>query len=150
VSAPFPPVAELIPHAGPMRLVESVLAHEPDATRCLVDPSRSALFRDGGALVPVWVGLEYMAQCVAVHAGLRARARGEALRPGLFLGSRRVRFRCAGFAPALPLEVTARHAAGRGATLAFDCAVHDPDGGAPLVEARLTVRALTDPAEAAP
>jgi predicted hotdog family 3-hydroxylacyl-ACP dehydratase len=80
-----------------------------------------------------------MAQCAAAHGGLVARARGEAPRPGLFLGSRRLVFRCEAFAPERALEVRARHAAGRAPRLAFDCAVLDPDGGPPLVEGRLTV-----------
>jgi predicted hotdog family 3-hydroxylacyl-ACP dehydratase len=85
------------------------------------------------------VAIEYMAQCAAAHGGLVARARGEAPRPGLFVGSRRLVFRCAGFAPDVALTVTARHAGGRADGFAFDCTVEDPAGGPPLAEGRLNV-----------
>jgi predicted hotdog family 3-hydroxylacyl-ACP dehydratase len=122
-----------------MRLLDEVLAHDAAQTRCALDPARSALFAGADGRIPAWVGLEYIAQCAAAHGGLVARARGEAPRPGLVLGSRRLVFRCDGFEPGRLLEVTARHAAGSGPSLAFDCAVLDPDGGPPWVEGRLTV-----------
>ncbi len=129
-----------------MRLLARVLDHDATSTRCGLDPADSDLFLDAAGHVPVWVGLEYMAQCAAAHGGLRARASGEPVRPGLFLGSRRLVFRCEGFLPGSRLEVTARHAAGRGERLAFDCAVLDPDGGLPLVEGRLNLLVPSDPA----
>ena len=140
----WPPVSELLPHSGPMRLLERVEAHDGECTVCLALPEASTLFQDAAGLVPSWVAIEYMAQCAAVHGGLLARARGEGSRPGLFVGSRRLAFRCAHFAPGTALRVSARFAAGRGDTLAFDCAVEDPAGGPPLAEGRLNVRLLRE------
>jgi len=139
VSAEYPPIAELLPQAGAMRLLERVLAHGDDGTRCGVNPSQSALFRDASGRVPAWVALEYMAQCAAADGSLRRRARGEPLAPALLVGSRRITFRCASFDPKQRLEVTARRAAGQRELLAFDCAVFDARGGEPLVEGRLNV-----------
>ena len=135
----LPPVEALLPQSGPMRLLSRVLAHDASETRCRVDPARSRLFADAAGRVPVWVALEWMAQCAAAHGGLAARTRGEAPRPGLFVGSRRLAFRGDAFAPERPLEVTARPVAGRGERFAFACAVHDPEGGPPLAEGRLSV-----------
>jgi predicted hotdog family 3-hydroxylacyl-ACP dehydratase len=135
----FPPIAELLPQAGAMRLLDRVLDHGDEGTRCSVAPARGALFRDARGAVPAWVALEYMAQCAAADGGLYRRARGLALEPALFVGSRRVMFRCARFEPDQQLEVTARHAAGSRDLLAFDCAVFDARGGEPLAEARLNV-----------
>jgi predicted hotdog family 3-hydroxylacyl-ACP dehydratase len=139
VSGGFPPVEELLPQTGPMRLVDRVLAHDAVSTVCRVDPDRSRLFRDADGRIPVWVALEYMAQCIAVHGGLLARAQGAAPEPGLFLGSRRVLFHRDAFEPDQPLTVSVRHAAGRTRTLAFDCAVRGPAGDRPLAEGRLHV-----------
>jgi len=136
---PLPPVAELLPQTGPMRLLERVLAHDAEHTRCAVDPAQSHLFCDAAGRVPGWVAIEWMAQCAAAHGGLRGRARGEGPRPGLFVGSRRLRFACDAFEPGRILEVTARHAAGRDERLAFDCAVLEPSGGPLLAEGRLNV-----------
>ena len=140
----WPPLSELLPQAGPMSLLHRVEAHDEERTACTAVPSASVLFRNGDGAVPAWVGIEYMAQCAAVHGGLLARSRGEPPRPGLFVGSRRLVFRCEAFAPDAALVVTARHAAGRGDSLAFDCTVEDPAGGAPLVEGRLNVLLLRE------
>jgi predicted hotdog family 3-hydroxylacyl-ACP dehydratase len=131
-------VAELTPHSAGMCLLEAILEHSPERTLCRVDPRGSALLADPDGGVPVWVGLEYMAQCVAVHGGLAARARGEAPRPGLFLGCRKARFEAQEL-PGHPLEVEARHHRGERGLVAFDCRVRDPDGGSTLVEGRVNV-----------
>ena len=135
----FPPIAELLPQAGSARLLDRVLAHDADQTRCAVVPLRGAPFRDAHGGVPAYLALETMAQCAAADGSLRRRAHGESPAPALWIGSRRVSFRCAGFAADQRLEVTARHAAGARELLAFDCAVFDARSGEPLVEARLAV-----------
>jgi predicted hotdog family 3-hydroxylacyl-ACP dehydratase len=127
-----------------MRLLDRVISHDATSTRCRVDPSASALFLDSQGLVPVWVGIEYMAQCAAAHGSLEARARGQSQHPGLLVGSRRVVFHCDAFVPGVPLEVTACHAAGRARSLAFACRVEAPGGGAGLVEGRLNVLLLRE------
>jgi predicted hotdog family 3-hydroxylacyl-ACP dehydratase len=140
VSAPFPAVESLLPQAGPMRLLERVLDHDETAgTRCLVHPGRAALFADARGRIPAWVALEWMAQCAAAYGGLVARARGEAARPGLFVGSRRLRFRGGDYAADEPVEVTAQPVAGGGERFAFACAVRDARHPAPRAEGRLHV-----------
>ena len=49
MSAAWPPLAELVPHAGPMRLLARVLEHDARATRCEVVVADSALFQQAGA-----------------------------------------------------------------------------------------------------
>ncbi len=146
----LPPLAELLPHAGPMRLLERVESHDGARTVCLALPAASTLFQEPGGEVPSWLGIEYMAQCAAAHGGLLARARGEGPIPGLFVGSRRLVFRCHTFAPGVPLRISARLAAGRGSTLAFDCAIENPAGGPALVEGRLNVLLLRELAARVP
>jgi predicted hotdog family 3-hydroxylacyl-ACP dehydratase len=140
----LPPLPLLLPHAGPMRLLDRVESHDRERTRCRALPAASTLFQDAAGDVPAWVAIEYMAQCAAAHGGLVARARGEAPRPGLLVGSRRLVFRCDSFAPDVALRVTARHVAGHGDSFAFDCSVEDPAGGPPLVEGRLSVVLLDE------
>ena len=141
----LPPVSELVPHAGPMRLLERVVSHDDAATVCETRPEASALFAGADGSVPGFVAIEYMAQCIAVHAGLAARVRGEPLRPGLFLGSRRVTLRADRLAPGRTLRVTARPLrSGSSGAAAFACTVEDPAGGAPLVEGTLTALVLRE------
>jgi predicted hotdog family 3-hydroxylacyl-ACP dehydratase len=135
----FPPIAELLPHAGPMRLLERVVSHDEVETRCTVRSGGGGVFRGASGGVPCWAAIEFMAQCAAADGSLRRRALGEAPGPALFLGSRRVAFRCTSFDASARLEVSARLAAGRpGGLLAFDCALHAADGE-PLAEGRLNV-----------
>jgi len=140
----FPPIADLIPHSGPMCLLDRVLEHSPERTVCRVDPSGSAILARPDGSVPVWVAIEYMAQCVAVHGGLAARALGEAPRPGLLLGSRRVRFDAVDFAPGDAMCVIARHHAGERGLVVFECAVARESDSAPLVQGRLNVYIADD------
>lgn len=137
----FPSPSALLPHAGPMRLLERVLSHDADGTRCAVAAQGGAPFCDASGRLPAWVAVEWMAQCAAVDGSLRGRARGEAPRPALFVGSRRISFAVEAFEPKARLEVTARHAAGRpgAGLLAFDCVVREAGRDEALAEGRLNV-----------
>ncbi len=135
----FPPIEQLVPHAGPMCLLAHVIEHTPDRTVCEAGTSRSEILANPDGSVPVWVGLEYIAQCIAAHGGLAGRAHREPVRPGLFLGSRRVRFAVSHFTAGQRLRVSARHHGGERGLVAFDCEIHDVSGGAPLVQGRANV-----------
>jgi len=89
--------------------------------------------------VPAWIGLEYMAQTVAAHGGLLDRGSASRPRPGLFLGSRRLTFTVAGFAPGTVLEASARHLRGSAHMMAFDCSLRSPGGTEVLVSGILNV-----------
>ena len=87
-------LAGLLPHAPPMRLLESVVARGPD---WLLAQSTPTLCRDvfaGEACSALW-GLEMLAQAAAVYAGLSFAAgqgSGEP-KPGMLLGSRELELR---------------------------------------------------------
>ena len=81
------PVSELVPHDPPMVLLDRVLAFEESTLVAEVTIRSDSMFCDGEG-VPGWVGLEYMAQAVAAHAGLQARQRGEPPVIGYLLGTR--------------------------------------------------------------
>lgn len=143
----FPDVAQLLPHAAPMLLLRRVVAHEEAATTCEIDVKDSALFRRDDGRVPAYVAVEYMAQCIAAHGGLRARRGGEPVRPGLLLGARRVTLHCAEFTAGIPLLVAARHVHGEATgMLQFDCRVWS-DVQDPLAAGRLNVFVPEDPSQ---
>ncbi|MFN2425175.1 MAG: hypothetical protein ABR587_01865 [Candidatus Binatia bacterium] len=138
----FPPVTELLPHRGRAVLLERVLAHDRAATECSVDTSNHTLFHDPDGGVPATVGLEYMAQTIAAHGGLRDRESGREARPGFFLGTRRLTFAVARFQPGQQLVVTARHLRGETGMLAFDCSIRAAGSAEPMVSGILTVYLL--------
>ncbi|WP_458129069.1 hotdog family protein [Pseudomonas sp. Z2-11] len=86
------PLAELLPHAGDMILIDRILSFDDEQIHTLATVRPGGLFnRDDGAL-PAWVGIELMAQSVAAFAGCHARQRGDAVELGFLLGTRK--FEC--------------------------------------------------------
>ncbi len=102
----LPPVAELVPQRPPMRLVDEVLAASDDAITCAAQVRAGDLFVQGGR-APAAVALEYMAQAIAAHAGLGARARGEAPAIGLIAACREMTLHADSLVPGDRLEIVA-------------------------------------------
>jgi predicted hotdog family 3-hydroxylacyl-ACP dehydratase len=84
----IPPIAELVPHAAPMLLLDRVVEAGTDRLVSEVTIRADALFCDGER-VGAWVGIEYMAQTIAAMAGWRARLNGWPVRIGFLLGTRK-------------------------------------------------------------
>jgi len=84
----LPELRELVPHAGPMVLLDRVIAVDADTLCAEVAIRPDSLFC-GTEGVGSWVGIEYMAQAIAAHAGYKARLRGEPVKVGFLLGARR-------------------------------------------------------------
>ena len=89
----------------------------------------------------------YMAQCIAAHGGLRARAAGDPITIGFLLGSRSITLHTPRFQPGQHLEVEAAHVWGEHDFFSFACVVRDARTRATLVEGTLTV-ARADGADA--
>jgi predicted hotdog family 3-hydroxylacyl-ACP dehydratase len=135
----FPEVADLIPQARRMLLLDRVLEHGPEHAVCAVNVACSELFHDAVGCVPAWVGIEYLAQCMAVYGSLVARAAGRPPRLGPLIGGRRLTLRVDRFQPEQRLVVTVRHLRGDRGLVAFDGRIQDDADGALLVEGRLNV-----------
>nr|WP_314876719.1 hotdog family protein [uncultured Pseudomonas sp.] len=82
------PLAELLPHAGDMILIDQVDSCDDEQihTRTTVRPG--GLFNRADGSLPAWLGLELMAQSVAAYAGCRARRDGVPVELGFLLGTR--------------------------------------------------------------
>ncbi len=136
----WPPVNQLVPHRGPMCLLDRIVRHDAEQTVCALRVGDSQLFADAEGQVPGYVCLEWMAQCIAVRGGLLAREAGLPPRPGLFLGSRRATLPPGSFGPEQGLEVDARLLRGRGVGAhAFACTLREPGAAVPLAEGTLNV-----------
>lgn len=136
----FPPVAELLPHSGQMVLLDRVLSAADDDLCAEVVIRADSQFCDGSA-VGAWVGIEYMAQAIAAHAGWLALQRGAPVRIGFLLGSRKYTANRPAFDVGSVLHVHAhRTLQGDNGLAAFECRIDVPAGGvAPLTLATATV-----------
>lgn len=135
----LPPVAEVLPQRGRMILLSSVLEHSADHTVCAVEVGADTPFLDASGMVPAWIGVEYMAQCVAAHAGLEAWAKAEAVRIGFLIGSRRLDFRTHGFRVGQRLTVQSTRTWGEQEFAMFACRLTDAASDVLLVEGNLNV-----------
>jgi predicted hotdog family 3-hydroxylacyl-ACP dehydratase len=136
----LPSVAEILPQRGRMMLLSSVLEHSDGETVCAVEVGADTPFVDAGGTVPAVMGVEYMAQSVAAHAGLQAWARGEPPRVGFLIGSRRLDFRTrSGFRVGQRLIVRVTHVWGEEEYAMFACRLMDAESQATLVEGNLNV-----------
>ena len=134
----FPPVEVLVPHRGRMLLVSGVEAHTAGETTCRIDIGADSIVVSEDGTVSPWVALEYMAQTIAVHAGLTAWRLDEPVRLGFLIGSRRVDFAQA-MRAGQSLLATVRHVWGEADLAAFDCELHEAATGALVARGQLSV-----------
>lgn len=103
----FPPVAELLPHAGRAVLIDAVLDNTDTDITVTAEVTSDHPFFVAGHGVPAWVGIEMMAQAFAVHAGLSDGGGSHAPRSGMLLGTRHYHARVAWFAEGSRLVIHA-------------------------------------------
>jgi predicted hotdog family 3-hydroxylacyl-ACP dehydratase len=124
----MPDIRLLVPHAGPMVLLDRVISVDQDSLCAEVAIRDDSLFC-GADGVGAWVGIEYMAQAIAAHAGHAAYLRGEPVKIGFLLGSRR--YECARpvFAIGSVLHVhVVRLLMAENGLGSFECRIEDESG----------------------
>lgn len=97
-------IRSLLPHSGRMVLLDRLLFADAEELRAEVTIRIDSLFCQPHG-VPAWVGVEYMAQAIAAYAGYSAKQRGEGVKIGFLLGTRRYEAGCAEFAIGSVLQV---------------------------------------------
>jgi predicted hotdog family 3-hydroxylacyl-ACP dehydratase len=138
--SPFQPIEHYVPHRRGLLLIDRVLAADDDSAVCELTV-RDGLFADtDAAIVPAWVGIEYMAQAIAAWAGVRHARDGSQPRPGFLLGSRRYMAHVNAFplGQRLHVSVTCELLGDNGLGM-FECAILDALSGQPQAEARVSV-----------
>jgi predicted hotdog family 3-hydroxylacyl-ACP dehydratase len=122
-------IAQVLPHAGRMRLLDALHEHGPEHVVCGVDISADNLFCDGLHGVPTWVGLEYMAQTVCAFSGVEEVRAGLAPSIGLLLGSRSYQCSTEWFALGSTLRIRADLLMrDENDLVAFACTISDENG----------------------
>ena len=135
----LPAIASLVPQQGAMALLDRLLAADAQTLSAEVAIRADSLFCDEGE-VGAWIGVEYMAQAVAAHAGFMAQLRGDAVKVGFLLGTRRFEASVPAFAVGSVLRVHAQCTLqGANGLAAFDCRIDDAASGVQLATAVITV-----------
>ena len=134
----YPKPADLLPHAGPAVLLDEIVHDEENWTHVRVHIDTTHPWFESGHGVPAWVGIEMMAQVVAVHAGLVGRQAGRGPREGMLLGTRRFESKVAWFedGDTLDLHGCPSYANGEGMG-ACDCRIER--NGEVLAEATIII-----------
>jgi predicted hotdog family 3-hydroxylacyl-ACP dehydratase len=137
------PAARFLYHEPPMALLDRVLEVGPDSAVCSCVVNESNPFYWAPRGVPSWVGIEFMAQCIAVSAGARAVLAQRPLPVGLLLGTMTFHSRIDRFDATAVYVAHCRNLVKDDQGLgAFDCAISL--GDETIATARLTVKELTE------
>jgi predicted hotdog family 3-hydroxylacyl-ACP dehydratase len=117
----FPLPSELLPHTGPMCLLDTVQQHNDAGTTCLATPRQDGRFdREHG--VTCLLAVELMAQAAAAHAALASPA--DTPRGGYLVALQRAEFHV-DVLPLQPLTVHVQQTyGGDGPLAAFTGTVH--------------------------
>lgn len=132
-------IQTLIPHAGSMCLVDTVLRWDEDGIACQTRTHRDPAnpLRRQGHLPPLHA-VEYGAQAAAIHGGLRARGAGQTAPAGYLAAVRDARWFTADLAAVEePLEIAARRLWGEAGHCIY--AVQVMVGDRVLAQARITI-----------
>ena len=131
------PIAELLPHAGDMILLDGVERFDDDSVETVLQVRADGLLSAADGSLPAWVGVEIMAQSVAAFAGCHARQAGQPVELGFLLGTRSYPCNVEAFPAGADLRVRAHRSLpddnGMGV---FECHL---DGPGIHAEARLNV-----------
>ena len=131
------PIAELIPHAADMILLDRVLRFGDEDIETALCVRPGGLFSQADGSLPAWVGIELMAQSIAAYAGCQARQAGLPVELGFLLGTRKFECNVERFPAGSTLRIKAlRSLQDDNGMGVFECHLDGPDIHA---EARLNV-----------
>ena len=116
-------IAGFIPHSGRMVLLDRIINFDEHAL------SAELVVRDDGLLgndetVPAWAGIEYMAQAVAAHVGIKSKQVGEPVKLGFLLGTRRYTSNVSSFDVGTTLTVQVKIIIQDNKLSVFDCKIY--------------------------
>ena len=127
---------ELLPHSGRMVLIDDVIDAGDGWVQAGVRIAEDSLFFETGKGMPSWIGIEYMAQTVALYSGIQARKTGQEPQIGFLLGTRKYQVMTDYFRLGSYLTIDAQEEWNDGQMATFDCRIACEDC---LATARLNV-----------
>ena len=131
------PLAELLPHAGDMILLDRIEQCDDERIVTHLQVRDGGLFNQTDGSYPAWLGVELMAQSIAAYAGVRAKRAARPVELGFLLGTRKYQCNVEHFPLGAKLQIEAicslEDELGMGV---FECYLRGTDI---YVEARLNV-----------
>lgn len=131
------PVEELLPHARPMILIDTVEGYDAAGLTAAVTVRTGEPFIDPERGAPAHLAIEWMAQACGAFVGAEAREAGAPVRLGLLLGTRAFTAHRSWFAPGTMLGIRVALVYRDGEMGVFDCVA--TVGGETVAAAQLTV-----------
>ena len=122
MDSPRMPIGELLPHGPEMTLIDDLSEYSPQRSVATVTITPRSRFAEAGG-VPAWVGIEYMAQTIAAHAGYEGRLRGQPPAIGFLLGTRAYRSDIGVFPLGATLTISVEPLVADAKLGAFQCAI---------------------------
>jgi predicted hotdog family 3-hydroxylacyl-ACP dehydratase len=116
------PIGELLPHGPEMTVIDRLVEYSPQRSVATVIVKEASPFFVGSG-VPAWLGIEYMAQTIAAHAGFAARLRGERPPIGFLLGTRAYESEVGEFELGSTLTITVEPVVMESRLAAFQCSI---------------------------
>jgi predicted hotdog family 3-hydroxylacyl-ACP dehydratase len=136
-------VEELLPHSRSMVLIDDAIEAGADWVLAGVRIGEDSPFYDpelGG--VPSWVGIEYMAQTVALFSGIQTKRAAREIKVGLLVGVRRYQAETVRFPLGAYLRIRATKEWDDRQMAVFNCELGSDQ---PLAAGRLNVYQPEDP-----
>lgn len=122
-------IEDVIKHRKPMRLIDELVSFDEISACVLVNINEdSEFYQTEQQGVASYIGIEYMAQCIAAQAGANELAAGGSIKLGFLLGTRKYKANVAYFAQGDTLHISATRIMEDGAGLSvFDCTIVTTD-----------------------
>jgi predicted hotdog family 3-hydroxylacyl-ACP dehydratase len=134
----LPDIRALVPHSGQMVLLDRTISADADNLCAEVRIHEGSILA-GADGVGAWVGIEYMAQAIAAHAGWLALQRGDEVKVGFLLGSRKYDASVSNFALGSVLRVhVLRVLQAENGLGAYECRIDIVGGAANVATATVT------------
>ncbi len=115
-------ITELLTHRAPMIFIDSVDHFDEETLRASVEIHDQSPFIYGQS-VPAYISIEYMAQAVACHGGIKARNANLSVRDGYLVSTRRLSLNVVGFPVGSKLSIHTSTVFNYDEMTAFDCKI---------------------------
>lgn len=143
-------IEAVIKHRKPMRLVDQLITFDKtSACVALTISAESEFYQLEQQGVPSYIGIEYMAQCIAAQAGANALASGDNIKLGFLLGTRKYLPKVNYFHRGQTLNISATRLMEDSTGLSvFDCTITERNQPETiLAQAKINVYQPNDPQE---